>query len=291
MTGKTTTPLGPHNTFRECDTREATLARNTQAVVHPFMVPLLDELAKKRPHWRYVFRYNHCTGTTAGSYSYPRFDIEDGGEVLGSVNIDTHWRTNEHSYELHNPRLRSKRERGSCAKTKHCKKAVKLILENYYKKSLSELLADSCREMATAVSRQHQSSAWEFNRIMDAARDDIAAFFINHPEVTTQISFSDPKTKERFDKLPKATAAKDAAKELYDMSHANTGIYAVLRGEEVVLAKSHTDYSVHLIDKLEPKIAAAVGILKLVDHDQPIPGVGMRISPTQFFINPKDPEE
>jgi hypothetical protein len=73
----------------------------------------------------------------------------DSQQEIGEVWASRNWRTGEYRYAFDNHRLRAKRSRGSCTETKDMKKALKLILENMYARTLSELM-DTTRKSATS---------------------------------------------------------------------------------------------------------------------------------------------
>ena len=106
-------PMPTYNCFAECHVDQTDNPRYKNAHVDDRIEPLIAELGRKRPQWKFV-TYRQGAMDASGTYAnHTYFYIEEDGENLGTIYIDRSWRTGESSFCMENSRLRRRVGTGS----------------------------------------------------------------------------------------------------------------------------------------------------------------------------------
>lgn len=274
-----------HNTYVECDEDAVTLPKYVNAVVDWRTRPLIDKLSLKRPAWHFVsssYGNNMSNGTT----SYQRFKVEDCGEELGYVDVESDWRDNKnYTYIFDCARLSRKRSRGQYTKTKNVDKAVKTILDNMFGLTLKERMLT-----VTAESRG----------IVSSIINDASFRYHNRVRILTPFltGFATSRWEEFVASIP-AEKDKSMAMELPPMIERNTTMQGVSRAQNakhgavvmeyngryyVQLDASPDDTHDYTLDTLPTGLKSNISLLKLVDKGTAIDGVGVRTTDTAFYV-------
>jgi len=275
--------MDTHNVFKECEEGEEGNLRNSDARVHDFLMPLFDELAKKRPTWTYVAKGWGDLSNSGTFYYYGRFTIMDGGQEIGEVWASKNWRTGENKYAFNNHRLQTTRRRGNCAETKDLKKAVKLILANMYALTTAELM-DTTRSKATNKARNTiYNIQRDFRNQRDKLLPNMEAFILDNWEAFEKHNTYSLTDKQRF-KEGYASAAK--ATEAEQLLVNNKYALVVDVGDQIHVEHSAQQGAIHsyTLDGLPLHIKQGVAILKLCDVDTLLDGVGVRTGDTTYIV-------
>lgn len=276
-------PMDMYNAVRECDDTMASSSRNTHAVVHYNLRALFAELSRKRPEWVFVSRVG--MGAPQGDmYTYSSFDVEVDEEVIGHVSTGTRWRDSSTIYSIDCRGLRGQRQRGSTTDTKDMKKALKLILANFKSMSVGELATQARHTTQSTVSTLHGNASYGFNQTFTMMREPIVEFLRGNWEAFC----STLKTKPHKDRAELLLPAHTRAQEAADISDAlGTPVHAVvrLRGNKYITTWGGTDKCyVYDSETLPDKLREPIGMLKLVEAKEGIPGVGIRCSDDVLLV-------
>lgn len=282
---KVLVPMDMYNAFRECEQGDETSIRNVGARVHPFMRPLVEGLAKKHPTWHFVSR-NYGESVNGNYYQYSKFTIMEHGEELGWVNREKHWRTHEESYTFDGPRMRSKRSRGNYTRTKDLKKALKLINTDVYGRTLAER-AESARELGP---RKAFSAAYRVK-----ATYEREALILQNPLVQFALDNWDTfaaRTPENAQHARAMAALKDG----YEANRGTAPISESVAHKKGVTVLEVRDayYALpdrvpdaiqpYTLDTLPEKLKLGVAMLKLVEDDTLVAGIGVRVDRSTYYI-------
>jgi len=163
-TMETRHPLGIHNTYWvSTNADNITLTRNKEAIVHPFMAPLIEALQLKRPSWEFEARgYGGSTPSTDQAI-HSAFYIYDNGEEL--CRIDRGYVNGAYAYEARSPRISAKRHIGLSKRSKNLKTIASEILKQVYPLTLDEIANkqysrayDAAQQVTHSIRREHSSN-------------------------------------------------------------------------------------------------------------------------------------
>ena len=160
--------MGMYNCVVECDVEDKDLSRYVNAVVDERVEMLLADLSRKRPQWVFVTSGYGSAHLDGIHRNFSSFTIEDDGEVLGTIETEKDWRNGETVFCLHNKRLNSKRERNGPTKTRKRDKAVKLILANYYLKTIPELASEAASKTSALLDKINRDAGYLHDRTIGA---------------------------------------------------------------------------------------------------------------------------
>jgi hypothetical protein len=270
-----------HNCFRECEVGSETLARNANALVDSSIRDLIERLARKHPHWRFV-NSSYSGAAVGNSYTYRAFTIEDDDETLGSVNTDRHWRTGDVWYELTNHRLNAKRERKGPTRTKDINKATKLVEGHYFGATLAERVAKARGVASSVISDLHNDRRWTVDKLARQLQPHIMSLLTHNVAMRDMLARYAPKEADVVQRVPQAYAAFE-----------DTQVFAKAKGgvdaDEVMLFNGSiymltSDDGPYTYTTAPEYISMAIGMLKLVEVKGYIPGVGVRADTNVFHI-------
>jgi hypothetical protein len=246
--------------------------------------PLLDALVKKYPRWKFVGRQ-----TYASTKTLIHFRVYDGSQQLGSISSETAWKYGDR-YLLKSPRLDKQRERGHETRTKDLKKAIKLVSDNYYAKTLTELVGVS-REviniaLSSAVSKPHGEHRLAYSRVESFAKQYVAnhweAFLVEAKASGTDLSY--------VGDYPAIRSLSMEADRVGTAVRERKGVDVVIHGATYVVRDSSQDEPVlYTSDTLPSDVKTKLALLKLMDNNEYIDGVGIKASDSTYFIM-DDPE-
>jgi hypothetical protein len=272
-----------YNTFRRCREDEVDSLRNRDGRVDPFMAPLIAELSKKRPAWAYESEGFGDLSPCGQFYMFNRFTIIEGDDTLGEISSSRNWRTNERRFAFDNQRLRAVRKRGANTETKDLKKAVKLILGNMYVPTLGEVMdgarSRSIGKATDAIYKVLREYRWEYDRI----QPQIAEFLTGNWE---EFQARYPQVAEKSMPLPELLVRKIQADEFARLKdNGRTALIVERNGTfHVELSYNKGTYLNYTLDTLPTKFRQAVGILRLVDVDGMVDGIGVRADTKTYFV-------
>ena len=278
-----------HNVYCDCLPDFEKDEITVKAIPHPSLQLLINQLVRKRPRWHYILKGHSGSGFIRSSMW-----ITEDGEQLGEVDIEKHWRTNDITYEIDNPRIRNSRQRGGGAKTTKLPVAVKLIINNFAMKTIDELLQAAENSTKTAVSRGYSKAQSNLTSVVYTLRDELFNLVANNPTIKQQIIFSDEAKNERFDRLPNLYAEEQVARTMYDKYQQNDGNIVMMRGDKlwVCAVNDLTNHISYTYETAPKHIILAVAMLKVAGEGVVIDGIGVRADAEHFYVvNPQVHDE
>lgn len=300
-TPKTLVPMDMHNCFRECSVGAELEDRNRLAAVHPKMRLLIEKLARKHPHWRFIAtqmngRYDYDTR----SYHYTLFRVYDCDDQLGGLDLVYHYGMSTEQYEIDNHRVRGKRQRSGASRTKDLAKAIKLVGQHFYAPTIQERVSKARGALTSAVHDAAHKPTWWVDSLMRDIKPQLVDLLVSDEALRARVSAMIPSadTAGRLAVLPEQEQLRRDTQAMIAARTLSTSTEALVLGDKVYLLNREDpddDDSAsrvpHSFAELPAHVAMAIGMLKLVEVKGFIPGVGLRADENVFFIMPEAKEE
>jgi len=265
----------------------------------PFMEPLIYELAKKHPEWTFISDdvwprivtddNNNQIGTVV---TMEVFIVLHNREQLGNV-VKTHFRR-QPAYAMTNHRISAKRERGNSTKTNDLKKALRIIDRDFGRKNHKERLMELRGKGRGSLISAHNSISGAYQMLirsmLENLEDHVAANFQHYRDIVVAAGMSPT----RLDALPEKKEQYDIAHGVYERAFKQSEGLFVIAANSVYLAlqddkdESKVAYHTWTSDTVPDVVRRKIGLLKLVDNEAFLEGVGYRIDQDSFLILQED---
>jgi hypothetical protein len=256
-----------------------------ESVIDPFLKSFIEKLALKYPQW--TFEEVYCTtNNSTKTYEAYRFNIVDKREVLGTIDKDYisggGWR-----YCVDNHRISSMRERGSGMKTIHEDKAIKHVGKFFGKKNVNEKFTEATLAIVNAVGNIHNQKRWDLSHKWDALSTHTQKFiYDNYAQFTSSIT--DTSVSANVEKLPSVIAEFSSVDAMQDALRKGDAYIVFIDGLNYSIQKGKDPLEIKTSEELPDFMRRAVGLLKLVEDNQVIDGVGVRANETTFLVAPNN---
>lgn len=253
-----------------------------QSTLDPFMKPLIEGLALKYPQWTFV-ESAMTSDAKKNTYEAHSFKVMDKREVLGTVTKD--WFRHGFRYQVDNHRISSMRERGSGMKTIHLDKAIKHVNKLFGRKNVHEKFAEAKQAVSGAVGGVASEKHYQLDRTWRALENSTQAFIANHYQEFT-VSVVDKNLCTQVENLPKHIEEYNAAQHMKSMLEKDNAYIVFIDGVNYSVQKGADPIEVKESDELPDFMRRSIGLLKLVENNQVINGVGLRVNESTFLVLP-----
>ena len=257
-----------------------------QSEIFETLVPLMDALAIKYPHWEFVEVDNRIMWDKNGGRSRAAdgFKVYEKREELGHIRVD-HWCRAGKRFWIDNFRIDAQKSRGSGYKTKHLDKAMKHIAKYFGTKDHTEVLEEAeklAEHSRSAIYRELQREVQSRWGRLDAAAADF--MMQNWGEFVAWLTpRATPALTEALNSYPEAYSNFEEARYINDLINKgkawlvkiSNSDYIVKQGEQVSVCDS---------DSLPAMVRRNLGLLKLVQDRQLISNVGIRINEETYYV-------
>jgi hypothetical protein len=259
-----------------------------QSTIDPFLATLLEPLALKYPNWEFKEEGTHYTYNNGVKTDFIAtcFKVMEKREELGTIYVDRYHRGGDR-YAVDNFRIGEMRERGSGMKTIHLKKAIRHVEKFFGRKTTDERMK-SAIEMAGhrvhSVSNElNRKASWAWNAINDHAKNFLVAKYWE--ELLTSL---DPKVRTEAEKFPTLQAESEAGDAIHKAVRKGDCYIVNIEGMRYSVKRANDPIQIFTSEDLPNTIKRSVGLLKLLEDDQIIGGVGMRVSAETFVVLPQE---
>lgn len=252
--------------------------------IHPTLKTLVIRLAKAKPKWRLVStrRNRYADGVVAH-----HFTIYEGNEQLGTLWRDYNYSTHSEQVAFDNTRLRSNRQRGDATRTKDMNKAFKVITKTFGAKTTAELVAEGSKEALECARTVFNGAERNHHTALYTLTDAAQKFMVHKWEEFCLFAEAEGVPTGALERLPVAAEVYADALKVDAALKDNNGSVVILRDAEyIVTCKSLT--TILSQSDLSPHLKRCVGMLKLAEDKQFVPGMGVRANATTFFVLPED---
>lgn len=266
----------------------------TVQVTSPKLLALVTRVAKCFPSWKIVAQNLTWIDIGKRIKGARLFNVWLDTELLGSIGMD--YIGARTCYTVNNDRVTAAMSRSGPRKTENPDKAFKMVKENFVPKSASEIIVDRFKFVAqtlyqldAGVSRSLTPMGNTVDKIAKDWIDENWDAFVDYAckklgcDVGTLATY-----RETRDKLKEIRMAR---------SDFNDGLWVVVvtRGDEYLVAdplgkSSSINHipTVHTTDTLPQNYKRLIGMLKLIDVEGFIPGVGARITRDTYYLINKE---
>lgn len=253
-----------------------------RSTIDPFIKPFVEQLALKYPQWTFV-EYGMTGEMSKNTYEAHSFKVMDKREVLGTLSKD--WFKHGWRYQVDNHRISSMRERGSGMKTIHIDKAIKHVNKLFGKKNVHEKLTEAKQLLSGAIGGVVSQKEWQLRNTWSALTVPVQAFVANHYQEFTA-SVVDKSFSRQIEQLPTYMEEHIATQYMKDMWAKNNAYVVFIEGINYSVQKGEDPVEVKESDELPDFMRRAIGLLKLVENNQVINGVGLRVNESTFLVLP-----
>jgi len=256
-----------------------------QSTIDPFLKDLVEQLALKYPQWTFVE-----TSVTAmavdKTYLAHRFDIKDKREVLGTIDKD--YASNGYRYRIDNHRIQGMRERGCGMKTIHLNKAIKHVDKFFGKKNMVEKITEARRKVENTLSQVDNEKGWRLRGTWGSMESQARSFITNNYQAFIDSVVDKSSIVKQLEQLPTQVEEFNATQHLIKMLQTDNAFIVFIDGLNYSVQKGKDPLEIKQSDELPDFIRRAVGLLKLVEDNQVISGVGMRVNEITFLVLPNN---
>jgi hypothetical protein len=256
-----------------------------QSTIDPFLKDLIEQLALKYPQWTFV----ETSSTAMASdkvYHAHRFDIKDKREVLGTIDKD--YCGSGYRFRIDNHRIQGMRERGCGMKTIHLNKALKHVDKFFGKKNVTEKITEARRNVDNVLSQVDNEKAWRLRGTWGSIESQARDFVVNNYQAFMDSVVDKNSIARQLEQLPAQVAEHNATQHLTSMLKNNNAFIVFIDGVNYSVQKGKDPLEIKQSDELPDFIRRAVGLLKLVEDNQVISGVGFRVNESTFLVLPNN---
>jgi hypothetical protein len=256
-----------------------------QSIIDPFLKDLIEQLALKYPQWTFV-ESGVTNMAVDKTYLAHRFEVKDKREVLGTIEKDHY--NGDYRFAIDNHRIESMRERGSGMKTIHLKKALKHVDKFFGKKSVVEHVADARQKAEYALHHVLNEKDWALQSTWRALESHAKQFLMNNYQQFMDSVVDKSKLAEALEQYPSKIQEHTAVHHIQDMTKQKNTYIVFIDGVNYSIQKGEDPVEIKQSDELPDFMRRAIGLLKLVEDNQVVADVGLRVNASTFLILPNN---
>ena len=256
-----------------------------ESVIDPFLKSFIEKLALKYPQWTFEEVHNTANHSTK-TYEAYRFNVVDKREVLGT--IDKEYTSNGGwRYCVDNHRINGVRERGRGMKTIHEDKAIKHVGKFFGKKNVNEKFSEATQVVNSALGSVHNQKRWDLAHKWERVQYHAQNFVIeNYAQFASTVT--DKTVATNLEQLPTSFAEFRSVDAMQNALRLGDAYIVFIDGLNYSVKKGKDPLEVKASEELPDFMRRAVGLLKLVEDNQVIDGVGVRANETTFLVMPNN---
>ncbi len=256
-----------------------------QSTIDPFLKDLIEQLALKYPQWTFVETSVTAMAVDKLIHAH-RFDVKDKRELLGTIDKD--YCGSGYRYRIDNHRIEGMRERGSGMKTIHLKKAIKHVDKFFGKRNMVEKITEARRKVENTLSQIDNEKGWRLRGTWNAMESQARDFITNNYQAFMDSVVDKTSIAKHLEQLPTQVEEFNATQHLNKMLQTDNAFIVFIDGLNYSVQKGKDPLEVKQSDELPDFIRRAVGLLKLVEDNQVLSGVGFRVNETTFLVLPNN---
>jgi hypothetical protein len=279
---KTRKLLNVHNTYYTANGVDpATIERVKDSVVHPFMVPLIEALQHKRPHWEFEARGfgNRGIGDDVNLVLHHTFDIYDNGEKLGYIEKD--YNRGASVYAAGSHRINAKRQVGGRKMSKHLKVVAAEILKEFYPRTLEELASDKYQKAFNAMQQATYKDRRASIQNIEKLHEPMLAYLTSGNRWAEFLAVQDKpevmRAKEAYHGLAESARVADSISKSHH-------ILLIERPRDIIVKPFDGVAQSTNLDALSDHTKTSLALLKMTEKDTLVDGVGVRTADDTFYI-------
>ena len=256
-----------------------------QSTIDPFLKDLIEQLALKYPQWTFVETSVTAMAVDKLIHAH-RFDVKDKRELLGTIDKD--YCGGSYRYRIDNHRIEGMRERGSGMKTIHLKKAIKHVDKFFGKRNMVEKITEARRKVENTLSQIDNEKGWRLRGTWNAMESQARDFITSNYQAFMDSIVDKTSIAKHLEQLPTQVEEFNATQHLTKMLQTDNAFIVFIDGLNYSVQKGKDPLEIKQSDELPDFIRRAVGLLKLVEDNQVLSGVGFRVNETTFLVLPNN---
>lgn len=275
-------PLGMHNTYWPVASVDASnTERAKESIVHPFMVPLIEALQLKRPHWEFeaTGMGNRGVGEYSQNVLHSTFDVYDNGERLGTIYRE--YRGDSNVYAAKSHRISGKRQIGTSKMSKHLKVIVSEVLREMYPRTVTEIADEKYKTSFEAMRQASYKDKRIFTQTVDKLNGAMLAY------LSTGDKWREFEAVEDTPEIMKAKASlksqAESARIATDIA-ASSHVVLIERPRDIIVKGSNGLSHASSLELLPDDVKTKLALLKMSETGTLIPEVGIRTGADTFYI-------
>jgi hypothetical protein len=257
-----------------------------ESVIDPFLKSFIEKLALKYPQW--TFEECNCnTNHSTKTYEAYRFKVLDKREVLGTIDKEYIHGGGGWRYCVDNDRINGVRERGRGMKTIHEDKAIKHVGKFFGKKNVNEKFTEATKVISSSLGHIHNQKRWDLSHKWEGLKDHAQKFIVeNYAQFASSVT--DTKATHNVEQLPSSLAEFNSVDAMQNALRLGDAYLVFIDGVNYSIQKGKDPLEIKASEELPDFMRRAVGLLKLVEDNQVIDGVGVRANETTFLVMPNN---
>jgi len=252
---------------------------------------LTEKLAVKYPQWSFITtnRWPTSASFQPPSYQARGIIVYEGQEKLGDICVDKFNPRGTLTYLINNWRIQEASTRGGPTKTKSMDAAIKTVAKMFKAKTLSERMSNAVGTASTLLYHVHQSRSIVFRDAYAHVVHYLAPYIMENYSSIMDIAVKAGVDKNISERLETYYAEYKITEDVFLRWKNKSGTVVLLKGIEYALLSIDTKGKYEHIqtfssETLPLHIKQAVGMLKLLETQQFLKGVGVRVANDVFFI-------
>jgi hypothetical protein len=263
-----------------------------QSIITPFLQPFIEKLALKYPQWTFEEdntsnKWENINGKSVKSELVAtHFKVLDKREELGTIGKE--WASKGYRFQVDNHRINAMRERGSGMKTIHLDKAIKHVSKFVGKKNINEKLSEARQVAESGLSNVTNHKQWKMRELWldDVISAELQKYLVSvFPDALTML---DPKVIKGLEDFPTRVTERLEVDDMTKQLRLGNMHLVLLDGMDYALQKGIEPPTIKASEQLPDYMRRAIGLLKLVEDNQVINGVGYRANATTFMVVNKE---
>jgi len=243
---------------------------------------VMDHLTRERPTWRFKSTERLYSGSDLRWLN--RFFIYDHDEELGELYLEHHWRDGTPRFYFDNHRLSKARMKNQKNFTTKPDVAAKRILKAFHLKTPKERAAESISVARGVVQDLLNSADWPLRRAKQVIERELFEYASRNWDSIKVLLSADAVKMD----LPGLMQERDEAQAMMDAMSNRAGRIVRLEpnGAYMVARPENDSYHVESFtdSTLPDDLRGALGLLKLVEDNNSIADVGVRVDAKLYFV-------
>ena len=252
--------------------------------LHGLLDQLVYKLALVHHEWQFVGEDSWYNRAKEG-YEVKRLRIYEGPDQIGSILIDT-WR--EPKFEIRNARINAAMTKRNHKSTKDVDKAVKIVEQFFKSKTMAERVNEGRSKVSSAIQNRKWTAEREFSTVMERLAPALATYVTLHMAEVRPILEAYGAPPSALDMLMEKNEARKLTASVSDIRGKNTGTTVLLHGDRYLIIPDGDPDTMRnaTASQLSDDMRGKLGVLKVVNDNDAIESIGMRIDSTTFYLLP-----
>lgn len=244
--------------------------------LHPAVRNIIRDYASVKHSWTFegLFGYYNPSLLT-------EFKVFSGDEYVGTIDYNVR----KSKYEISSPKIEKSMDRKKYRETGKVDLALKLI-DSFSTKSLADSLNEAKSRIQEGIRRVARNATTTYREAVESSHGVLLEFALNHWQEVVDSVGNDATLLTRLEKLKEAIHERGVTQEMY----ASRGVCVYIKGDVYAVEKLDEEAGIerHVVysnsESLPSGIRRAIGLLKLVEENSVLDGVGYKYEDNKFFV-------